>query len=180
MAATTRWPRGWSRPWINTRAPASPSLSATTRPTPSVEPVISAVFPFNVLICNLVPLSVDSCTPTRGILCHNTLRILASAKLVIDRGRSAAKNLISILPSDAPRLDRMAARRCNRSVRLPVAASNRNCHGNLLILLDRSGRTGLIFRQGKSIWGTPAFASSSAVPLPGFGSTGEADQCKPS
>src|SRR5262249_33945711 len=34
-----------SRPCTSTRAPACASLEATSRPTPSVEPVTSAVFP---------------------------------------------------------------------------------------------------------------------------------------
>ena len=46
LAETTCSPRARSRPCTSTRHPSWPSVSATTRPTPSVEPVMSAVFPF--------------------------------------------------------------------------------------------------------------------------------------
>ncbi len=53
MSATTRAPLSASRPCTSTRAPACPSLRATSQPTPSVEPVTSAVFPLNCSIPGL-------------------------------------------------------------------------------------------------------------------------------
>ena len=43
-----------SRPCTSTRAPDCPSLRATSRPTPSVEPVTSAVFTLSFSIAGLV------------------------------------------------------------------------------------------------------------------------------
>src|ERR1700730_1374962 len=54
MSATTRAPLSASRPCTSTRAPACPSLRTTSRPTPSVEPVTSAVFPLSFSIPGLL------------------------------------------------------------------------------------------------------------------------------
>src|SRR5437588_850913 len=54
MSATTRAPLSASRPCTSTCAPACPSLRATSRPTPSVEPVTSAVFPLSFSIAGLL------------------------------------------------------------------------------------------------------------------------------
>src|SRR4051794_34501565 len=55
ISATTRAPLSASRPCTRTRAPPSASWRATNRPTPSVDPVTSTVFPISFSKSNLPP-----------------------------------------------------------------------------------------------------------------------------